>query len=141
MKTHEIKLSNGRRLGIAEGHESVSIKFIDEHDDPWTICEINRNGVLSICNDAHSELVRGLRSVTCGETIYEDGDWAFAMGSLRPWAKEPIHTASGKSIMRLYERYKPTLTMLAEEGDVPVTKDFFEYAENAFDAQCLRSQP
>lgn len=74
---------------------------------------------------------------TCGDLIFEDGDWSFALGSSRKWAKEPVDTESGKSIMRLYERYRPTLQMLNEEGaDLYVTIEFFAYVENAFDAQC-----
>jgi hypothetical protein len=68
--------------------------------------------------------------------MFDDGDWSFAEISTRPWSKVLADSESGKAIMSLYKRYKPTVEMLCQEGaNLKITKDFIAYIEDAFDAE------
>lgn len=140
MKTHLVTLSNGKMLSIREGINSISLYHAECPDgDDWWLLDINSSGITcsTSCGSANDDIIRGLKPVTCGDLIFKD-DWAFAESSNRPWAQVDPSSVEGAAIMGLYERYKPTMQMLNEEGsELPFTQDFFEYVENAFDAQCL----
>ena len=146
---HTVTLSNGQNLLVREKRNAIELIYVEtgRFGDEWFICEINHSGVLctNCSNGANSNLIDGLRGETCGDLILKD-DWSFAESSERPWSKVDPESTSGRSIMQLYARYKPTLQMLNEEGGgddptYPIFSQFVEYIENAFDAQCLRSQP
>ncbi len=141
MKKHTVVLSNGKTIRLKEGVGSIGIYYAEDSvgDDDWFLCEINRDGITCCtnCGGANEDVVKDLQTETCGQLIFKD-DWSFAESSERPWASESSASPAGQAIMRLYERYKPTLQMLSEEGGptLPVYDEFVEYMENAFDAQC-----
>lgn len=61
--THEVTLSNGRKLALIERDNELAVAQVDPDDTPWFICAIVPDGVLTYPNsgDATQYLTEGLK--------------------------------------------------------------------------------